>query len=86
MIVVLMFVSLVMWSAWLMRRTTRAAQAAPSPTASPSSSPSPSPSPKAPVALALGLEDDPVHWPAPGSPWTALDERQLIRLLRDSAP
>ncbi len=35
----------------------------------------------------LGLEDDPTHWPpAPvRGDWTALDERQLIRLLTDSA-
>ncbi|MCV7177594.1 hypothetical protein [Mycolicibacterium sphagni] len=30
---------------------------------------------------AVGLEDDPDQWLA----WTALDERQLVRLLTDSA-
>ena len=34
------------------------------------------------AAGVLGLEDDPDQWCA----WTALDERQLIRLLTDSAP
>ena len=34
------------------------------------------------ATTALGLEDDPDQWQA----WTALDERQLIRLLTDSAP
>jgi hypothetical protein len=41
------------------------------------------PDQRAPRAAAvLGLEDDPDQWCA----WTALDERQLIRLLTDSAP
>ncbi len=31
-------------------------------------------------------EDDPTQWPASCDSWTALDERQLIRLLTDSAP
>ena len=34
----------------------------------------------------LGLEDDPDQWRAVCGAWTALDERQLIRLLMDSAP
>jgi len=35
----------------------------------------------------LSLEDDPTRWPPPPlrGDWTALDERQLIRLLTDSA-
>jgi hypothetical protein len=35
----------------------------------------------------LGLEDDPTRWPPPNvrGDWTELDERQLIRLLTDSA-
>jgi hypothetical protein len=37
-------------------------------------------------AAALGLEDDPDQWRAARGAWTALDERQLIRLLTDSAP
>ena len=38
------------------------------------------------VAGTLGLEDDPDQWRAARGAWTALDERQLIRLLTDSAP
>jgi len=34
----------------------------------------------------LGLEDDPDQWRVARGAWTALDERQLIRLLTDSAP
>jgi len=33
-----------------------------------------------------GLEDDPDQWRAARGAWTALDDRQLIRLLTDSAP
>ena len=45
------------------------------------------PDQRAPRAAAvLGLEDDPDQWRATGGSWTALDERQLIRLLTDSAP
>ncbi len=33
-----------------------------------------------------GLEDDPDAWPTPRGPWTQLDERQLIRMLTQSAP
>lgn len=32
-----------------------------------------------------GLEDNPDAWPVRG-PWTALDERQLIRMLTEAAP
>jgi hypothetical protein len=38
------------------------------------------------TAGVLGLEDDPDQWRAARGAWTALDERQLIRLLTDSAP
>jgi hypothetical protein len=38
------------------------------------------------AAGVLGLEDDPDQWRAARGAWTALDERQLIRLLTDSAP
>ncbi|MFI5783300.1 hypothetical protein [Nocardia sp. NPDC051570] len=38
------------------------------------------------AAAAIGLEDDPDQWCAVRGVWTALDERQLIRLLKDSAP
>ncbi len=38
-----------------------------------------------PASLPARADDDPVQWlPARGE-WTALDERQLTRLLRDSA-
>ncbi len=39
------------------------------------------------VSLPAGVEDDPIRWPAAAgrSDWTELDERQLIRLLTDSA-
>ena len=36
------------------------------------------------VTSDVGLEDDPVRWPARDESWTALDEQQLIRLLKDS--
>ncbi|RAL30828.1 hypothetical protein CVN56_31320 [Rhodococcus sp. AQ5-07] len=35
-------------------------------------------------ASALGLEDDPDQWRATCGAWTALDERQLLRLLTNS--
>jgi hypothetical protein len=35
---------------------------------------------------AVGLEDDVDQWRATGTAWTAVDERQLTRLLTDSAP
>jgi hypothetical protein len=38
------------------------------------------------AAAVLGLEDDPDQWRAARGSWTALDERQLIRLLTESAP
>jgi hypothetical protein len=37
-------------------------------------------------ASILALEDDPDQWRATRGAWTALDERQLTRLLTDSAP
>ena len=37
-------------------------------------------------ATVIGLEDDSLHRPASGGAWSALDEHQLIRLLKDSAP
>ncbi len=50
MIIILQFLSLVLYSCWIMRRAARSRPA------------------------------------ASGGAWTALDEHQLIRLLRDSAP
>jgi len=64
------FLPLFVYSIWMVRRVTKMTSA-----------------PK-PVRLntaratAVGLEDDPEQWHA----WTALDERQLVRLLTDSAP
>ena len=78
MIAALMLLSWVGCSCWVMYRAVRSAQA------------------KMPVATrgqrathaaaVLGLEDDPAQWLAAHGSWTALDERQLIRLLTDSAP
>ncbi|MGB9222722.1 hypothetical protein [Mycobacterium sp.] len=45
------------------------------------------PRPRGPRAAAVrGLEDDPDQWRAACGSWSALDERQLVRLLTDSAP
>ena len=38
------------------------------------------------AAAVLGLEDDSVQWRAARGCWTALDERQVVRLLTESAP
>jgi hypothetical protein len=73
-IIVLVFIALVICAPWLMRRASRARQA----TSSDSSSMG--------IVSATALEDDPRWAAAIGSPWTALDECQLIRLLTDSAP
>jgi len=69
-IIIFEFLSLVLYSYWIMRRTarTRPDQRAPL------------------KATAIGLEDDSAHWPAGDGAWTALDEHQLTRLLTDSAP
>ncbi|MDQ2790306.1 MAG: hypothetical protein M3Y73_11540 [Actinomycetota bacterium] len=37
------------------------------------------------ASLPARADDDPVQWPPACGEWTALDERQLTRLLRDSA-
>ncbi len=37
------------------------------------------------ISPPAGLEDDPARRPAARGDWTALDERQLTRLLTDSA-
>jgi hypothetical protein len=74
MIIILQFLLLVLYSYWMMRR---AARARPAPTAAQ----------RAPLsAMPIGLEDDCLDRPANDGAWTALDEHQLIRLLRDSAP
>ena len=81
MIATLMLWSLIGWSYWVMYRFARSMR---------------SPQVKMRVAArgqrathagaVLGLEDDPAQWLAAHGSWTALDERQLIRLLTDSAP
>lgn len=78
MIAVLMFMSLIGWGYWLMHRDVRSAPvtmtvAAPGQRATR-------------AASVLGREDDPDQWRAARGCWTALDERQLVRLLTDCAP
>ena len=78
MIAVLMSWSLIGWSYWMMHGTLRFHQVTKTIAA---------PDLTAPRAAAVrGLEDDPNQWRAARGSWTALDERQLIRLLTDSAP
>jgi len=76
MIVVLMVWSLIGWGYWLMCRYVRSTQAT-TPVAAPDR-------PATRAAAVRGLEDDPDQWRAARGAWTALDERQLIRLLTDS--
>ena len=64
------FLPLFVYSIWMVRRVTKMTSA-PKPVRL-----------KTARATAVGLEDDPEQWHA----WTALDERQLVRLLTDSAP
>ena len=73
MIAALMLVTLTGSSCWLIHWATRSAQGTTPTAASDQHAPR--------TAAVLGLEDDPDQWHA----WTALDERQLIRLLTDSA-
>ena len=74
MIIIFEFLSLVLYSYWMMRRAARAR-------------PAPRADQRAPLsAMAIGLDDDSLYRPATDCAWTALDERQLIRLLKDSAP
>ena len=78
MIATLMLLSWVGWSCWVMYRAVRSAQA---------KMPVAAPGQRVPRAVAVrGLEDDADKWLAARGAWTALDERQLIRLLTDSAP
>ena len=77
MIAALIFMSLIGWGYWLIYRDF-------SPQVT---TPVAAPDQRATRAAAvLGLEDDPDQWRAARGSWTALDERQLIRLLTDSAP
>jgi hypothetical protein len=76
MIAVLMWWSLIGWSYWVMHRALRYHQ---------STTPVPAQDQRPTRAAAvLGLEDDPDQWRAARGSWTALDERQLIRLLTES--
>ena len=78
MIPALIFMSLVGWSCWVMYCALRSAQV---------KMPRAARGQRATHAGAvLGLEDDPAQWLAARGSWTALDERQLVRLLTDSAP
>ena len=74
MIIILQFLSLLLYSCWIVRRVAWARPAARVDQPAPLS------------AMAVGLEDDSLPRPASGGAWTALDEHQLIRLLKDSAP
>jgi hypothetical protein len=74
MIIILQFLLLMLYSYWMMRRLARARPAAKADQRAPLN------------AMPIGLEDDSLHRPAIDGAWTALDEHQLIRLLRDSAP
>ncbi|MGO8771257.1 hypothetical protein [Mycobacterium sp.] len=78
MIAALIFMSLIGWGYWLMYRDVRSRQVTMPVAASDQRSTR--------AAAVLGLEDDPDQWRAARGSWTALDERQLIRLLTDSAP
>ena len=78
MIAALIFMSIIGWGYWLMLGDVRSAQL---------KMPVAAPAQRGPRAAAVrGIEDDPDQWRAARDSWTALDERQLIRLLTDSAP
>ncbi|CPR07246.1 hypothetical protein BN971_00966 [Mycobacterium bohemicum DSM 44277] len=76
MIAALIFMPLIGWGYWLIFRDVRpqvtTTVAAPDQRATP-------------AAAVLGPENDPDQWRAARGCWTALDERQLVRLLTDSA-
>jgi hypothetical protein len=77
-IAALIFMSLIVWGYWLMYRDVRSHQV---------TTPVAAPDQRVTRADAvLGLQDDPDQWRAARGSWTTLDERQLIRLLTDSAP
>ena len=78
MIAALIFMSLIGWGYWLIYRDVRSPQV---------TMPVAAPDQRATRAAAVfGLEDDPDQWRAARGSWTALDERQLVRLLTESAP
>jgi hypothetical protein len=78
MIATLMLWSLMGWSYWVMYRALRSPRVR-TPVAAPDQR-------TIRAAAVLGLEDDPEQWSATHGSWTEMDERQLIRLLTDSAP
>jgi hypothetical protein len=77
-IVVLIVLALTACSYWWMFRGVRSPRAA-TPVAPPAQ-------PAIGETTALGLDDEPDQCRATGGTWTELDERQLIRLLTESAP
>ena len=78
MIAALIFMSLSGWGFWLMYRDV------PYPRVT---TPVAAPDQRGTRAAAVrGIEDDPDQWRTARGSWTTLDERQLIRLLTDSAP
>ncbi|TVS83396.1 hypothetical protein [Mycobacterium helveticum] len=78
MIAAVIVMALTGWGYWMMYRDMRSPRVR---------TPAVAPDQRATRAAAvLGLEDDPDQWRAGRGAWTALDERQLIRLLTDSAP
>jgi hypothetical protein len=78
MIPALIFMSIIGWGYCLMYRDVRSPQV---------TTPVAAPAQRGPRAAAVrGLEDDPDQWRAARGAWTALDERQPIRLLTDCAP
>lgn len=81
MIIVLLSVWLVSWGFAVLVRRVAAPSTTPATPFAPLMQRHPGTSPP------LGLEDDPTRWPPPPvrGDWTELDERQLIRLLTDSA-
>ena len=68
---VVQFLPLLVYSYWMVRRITKT-----------TSAPKPVRLNTGGTTAAVGLEDDTAQWHA----WTVLDERQLVRLLTDSAP
>ncbi len=78
MIAALIFMSLIGWGYWLMYRGVRSPRVTTTVAAADQRATR--------AAAVLGPEDDPDQSRAAGGCWTALDERQLVRLLTDSAP
>ncbi len=75
MIVALMFMALIGWGCWWIFHDGRSLLTTPMDAAPRRATENWTP---------LGVEDDSDQWPAIRGPWTALDERQLTRLLMES--